>query len=395
MINMNDRRILGFVSVLGLLGLLNASAQGPDEKGAVLRNGFESAAPQPAPPRAAPMDAPRTTTAPATVLTPEYLRSILNSEDNLDINRDIQVTPAAGNWLIMVISYPGKDGPMQARKMALELRSKNRIPAYVFVFGAEERRKENERVKKIIEQQKAFYQQNNLTPDHGVRVRHQQIDVQHAVLIGGYGDDEAAKKALETIKKWDQPDEKKVDLEVKYYRLEDGGKGNKKEQREAYYVNPFKRAFVCRNPTVKQETQAPKMDVAALRQMNADEPYSLFHCKKPFTLAVKEFQTPYMMQDKTTTASIWDKVGGFGKTAHPDHAKISAHNLAETLRKVNLADTYVLHSKYSSSVTVGSFESADDPALKMMQDKLADRFNQAPFTQIQFFHRPVPMAVPR
>jgi hypothetical protein len=58
-------------------------------------------------------------------------------------------------------------------------------------------------------------------------------------------------------------------------------------------------------------------------------------------------------------------------------------------------EAYVLHSKFSSTVTVGSYDSPDDPALKAMQETLATRFNQHPFTMVQFFHRPVPMAVPR
>src|SRR5207253_10121 len=125
--------------------------------GAVLRSPFD----EPAPPRPIPAAgaAPLAPVAKASAATPDYLKSIfsdampvdpadpnarraLNTDDIPDINRDLQITPAAGPWLILVISYPGKDGPAQARKMCLELRNKNRAPAYVFVKGAEERRKE-------------------------------------------------------------------------------------------------------------------------------------------------------------------------------------------------------------------------------------------------------------
>ena len=43
----------------------------------------------------------------------------------------ISVTPAAGKWMIFVISYRGANGPQQARKMTVELRGR-RVPAYVF-----------------------------------------------------------------------------------------------------------------------------------------------------------------------------------------------------------------------------------------------------------------------
>lgn len=408
---MNARRVFGFaLLVFGFASLLGVSAQGPDGKGSVLRSPFDDPAPRPAPPSQPLPEQSPPDAAPArsTANTPDYLRSIFPDvvpvdpaapgarrgfeyEAIPDINKDIELTPAAGNWLIMVISYPGKDGAAQARKFCLELRAKHRVPAYVFVFGAEERRKEYERVKKIFDQQQAFFKQNNMTPDQPIRLRHQQIDVHHAVLMGGYPDDEAAKRALTTVKEWPQPDEKKVDLEVKSYTRGEGAKA----EAVRFYVNPYKRSFVCRNPTVKHEAAEPvKLDVAALRRFNADEPYSLFNCKKTYTLAVKEFQTPNVMHDRETNGSIWNSLGGFGKTERPDTTKISAHNLADTLRKIKL-DAYVLHAKFSSSVTVGSYDSVDDPALKAMQETLAVRFNQQPFSQIQFFHRPVPMAVPR
>lgn len=405
---MFGRCVIGFAAcVCGFISLVSVSAQGPDDKGASVFNPL--AAPRPTSPASAiPNYVPSAAQPPAPSST-DYLQKIapdvaltdpgaaavrrgMQFDEIPDINKDLAVTPSVGNWLIMIISYSGKDGAQQARKMCVELRNKNRVAAYVYVFGAEERRKEQERVKKLVEQQQLFLKQNNMSLDTPVRIRHQQIDVHHAVLIGGYPDDETAKRALESVKKWPQPDEKSVDLEVKYYARGET-KGAKKET-EAYYVNPFKRAFVCRNPTVKNETQQEqKLDIATLRRMNADEPYSLLNCRKNITLAVKEFQTPYMMQDKTNSTNIFETLGT--KTERQDHAKISAHNLAETLRKINLSETYVLHAKFSSTVTVGAFDSVDDPALKSLQEKLAHQFNQPPFTQIQFFYRPVPMVVPR
>lgn len=395
------------LAMCAFVSLASLWAQGPDGGGAVLRSGFEdpvrpTASPtKPADNAASPVNA--APSAPKSSAS-DYLRTIFpeaspvepadpsarrgfDLDEIPDINKDLQITPQAGAWMIMVISYTGKEGPMRARKMCIELRTKNRVPAYVFVYGAEERRKELERVRKIVEQQQAFFKQNNLTPDQPLRIRHQHIDVHHAVLIGGYPDNASATAALATVRAWPQPDPSKVDLDVGHY-VHPGGK------KEAGYINPFKRAFVCRNPTVKNDAPAePKIDVAAMRRLTGDEPYSLFNCKKPYTLAVKEFQTPFMMHDRDTPSTIWESLTG-SKVERQDSARISAHNLADVLRKVKL-EAYVLHSKFSSTVTIGSFDSPDDPALRSMQELLAERFNQPPFTQIQFFHRPVPMAVPR
>jgi hypothetical protein len=267
-----------------------------------------------------------------------------------------------------------------------------RLPAYVFYYGAEERRKENDRVKKLIAEQMEFFQKNKIAPDEGLTVRHRTIEVQYAVLLGGYPDAAAAKSALERMRRLPPPDAKKVSLEERY----SGIAGTDKGYRE--YVNPFVRAFVCRNPSVKdQPGQMTKeealKELAEVRSLNADEPYSLFNCKKPITLAVKGFQTPFMMKGQETTSTSILGTGGL-RNEGKDYAKLSAHNLAEGFRKQHL-EAYVLHSSFSSIVTIGAFDSVDDPALKYMQEQLSKKLHEGYYSQIQFFQQPVPMPVPR
>lgn len=396
------------VAGLWLIATCTVRAQGPDDKGAVLR-GFGEAPPAPA--ASAPPSAAATRPTPTPIAkTPEYLKQLFPDtapadalgeasgrktfafpQDAPDINQDIQVTPSAGAWMIFIISYPGANGPQHARNMVSELRSR-RVPAYVFSYGAEERKKEFDRVRKILQEQQEFFRKEGLSPEQGVRVRYQNIEVQHAVLVGGYADADSAKRALDGVRNWTPPDPTKVALETQFYKESDAKGG----RAEAKYVNPFKRAFVVRNPTVKPEVAKDdkKLDIKMLRAMNADESFSLLKCPKAFTLAVKEFQTPFMMNDRDTSATVWDKLGVTSKADRVDGAALSAHNLVDSLRKRSL-EAYVLHSKFSSVVTVGSFDSPDDPALKSMQDLLATRFSQPPFSLVQFFHRPVPMPVPQ
>jgi hypothetical protein len=292
--------------------------------------------------------------------------------------------------MILIISYQGANGPQQARKMALELRNR-RAQAYVFSYGAEERKKEFDRVRKLLEDQQKFFAEKKVTPEQGIRVRYQNIEVQHAVLIGGYSDQDSALRALKQVREWPELDPTKVDLETMFVK-QTGPKG----VTEAKYVNPFKRAFVARNPTIKQDApRKEQLDIKALRAMNSEETYSLLKCPKRYTLAVKEFQTPFMMQDSKTSSNLWETLGMANKTDRVDGAALSAHNLAEALRKAMRVDAYVLHTKYSSVVTVGSYDNPEEPGLKSMQEFLAGRFSQQPLVQIQFFHRPVPMAVPQ
>jgi hypothetical protein len=421
--------MLLFLGAGTLLALTtDTRAQGPDEKGAVLVGGFGDS-PRPAATLASP--GPSTAyTAPSRnpADRPDFnkffpglqpfdgggVRKVSSSvlEEKPDINRDIQITPNVGPWTIFLIGYTGddsgatqkedggieapkEDGAVRARKMVTEMRNNPtyRLPAYVFYYGAEERRKENDRVKKLIAEQMETFKKNNIMPDEGVTVRHRTIEVQYAVLLGGYPDAATAKSALERMRRLPPPDAKKVSLEVR-----SSGIVGTKDKWYAEYVNPFVRAFVCRNPSVKDKTgpmskEEALKELAEVRGLNSDEPYSLFNCKKPVTLAVKGFQTPFMMKgQETTTASFLGSKGT--RSDGVDRARLDAHNLADTLRKLKL-EAYVLHSSYSSIVTVGGYDSVEDPALKSMQTLLATKLNEGYYSQIQFFQQPVPMPVPR
>jgi hypothetical protein len=408
---MNTARTLLFLGPLLLLALTAGTsgtrAQGPDEKGAVLVTGFGGPAPMPMSTNPSPAPSPsRSSTdridfknffpgVQAFDGAPLPRKSVTDLDDKPDINQDIQITPKVGAWTIFLIGCTGDDGPVEARKMVTEMRTNPiyRLPAYVFYYGAEERRKENDRVKKLIAEQMEFFQKNKIMPDDGLTVRHRTVDVQYAVLLGGYADAPAAKAALERMRRLPVPDPKKVHLDGRYW--------SKPDTKESYaeYVNPFLHAFVCRNPTVKDPVAGPMTkedalkELAEVRGLNADEPYSLFNCKKAVTLAVKGFQTPFMMKGQETTSTTILGMSG-NRQESKDYAKLSAHNLAEALRKQQI-EAYVLHSSFSSIVTVGGFDSLQDPALKFMQEALAKKLNEGAYVQIQFFQQPMPMPVPR
>ena len=87
---------------------------------------------------------------------------------------------------------------MFARQMVIELRSTYKLHAYVHNHGAEERRKEYERVREIVKKQQDFIKETGAiaTP---IRVRHMRIEEQCAVLVGGYKTDDEAKRSLQQI----------------------------------------------------------------------------------------------------------------------------------------------------------------------------------------------------
>jgi hypothetical protein len=293
------------------------------------------------------------------------------SEEVPDINQDIQVKKELGPWMIMVHAYSGPDAPAMARQMVIELRNTYKLPAYTFNYGAEERRKEYERKKAIVDKQMEYLAKNGLPLDEKIRVRTMRIPEQVGVLIGGYASEEAAIRAKDQVRKLKPLDPSKVMLDKRVLYVEEKKKDNSPLQANKAmegYVNPFLGAFVAHNPTVKLVRPADwdKVDMALLQRLNAGETYSLLNCKKPFTLVVKDFKTPTLFQQQAEKGSFLEKIGLGGKSGQRiDAAAESAHNLAGLLHKANL-DAYVLHTKYTSVVCVGGYDSVDDPNMRSM-----------------------------
>lgn len=323
--------------------------------------------------------------------------SLLLAKDAHDINQDIQVTQAHGQWLILVQSYRGTDAHKMAREMVMELRNSYKLNAYTFNFSAEERRKEYDRVKELIEKQKEYLKQNNMPLDQPIRVKHIRIEENVAVLVGGYATDIEARRELDRIRKLKAPDPSKVKLDIAYFRTEERTEKGNKLHEDARPVNPFTRSGVVRNPAQRPlEAPAPAMgeksDLELLKRLNASETYSLLKCKKPITLAIKQFQTPTVVQSKDAPSTALEKIGFRTKPREKtDYAATDAHNLADTLRKQKL-DAYVLHDRFCSVVTVGAFDSLQDPNLRSMQNLLETRLNSR--MAIGMMPRPLPMEVP-
>ncbi len=321
---------------------------GPGDKGAVLRQPWLETGTGPAPTAPA---APRSGSG-----TPTYLQGLLQSTgadraspannvagslmpyDTIAINNDILVQPEMGPWMVLITSYRGKDGPMRARKMVSVLRSVYKLPAYVFNFGTEAKRKELERVSKIVQNIREGAKQENLSLDQPIRISHVRIDEYVGVLVGGYPTMEAARKARDGFRTL-KADPRMFTLvqvgdllDSKFYTSDPSGKPTANQ--EAVFVSPFDRAFPVHNPSIKVErpAEANKLDVAALRHLNSAEDLSLFNCKKNYTLVIKQFNTPTvtgLRHEQPPASGFWDSFG-FGKKA--ERVDGAAENCASARR---------------------------------------------------------------
>ena len=103
-----------------------------------------------------------------------------------EINRDIEVTPALGSWMVCMTTYVSDDAPLKAREMATILRRDYKLHAYVITHGAEEKRKEFDRLKAQIEKQREALRQFGPDVDwRGSRVKIMNLKEQCGDLVGG------------------------------------------------------------------------------------------------------------------------------------------------------------------------------------------------------------------
>jgi hypothetical protein len=302
-----------------------------------------------------------------------------------DPSKDYAVTPEVGPWMICVTYYEGKGAPQLAHELITEIRRKHGLPAYVYNRADEERRKHLEERRQQLEQLKRLQEQY---PDAKLPIRAPRIEEQCAVLIGGYKDMDAARKALEKIKKLPPPSEKLMHWGTEVRPLENAGPERQAEIRAAP-LNPFLTSFVTRNPSLPQRPSEPTSD-PFLKELNAGEDYSLLKCKKPWTMMVAVYHGMATIETKkgrTGFEEWWSKSSGEMLAASGQNA----HNLAEAMRKLGF-EAYVLHTRKCSVVTIGSFDRNDDPRMQRLQTELATNVQLGP--RLQLLPQPVPMPVP-
>jgi hypothetical protein len=296
-----------------------------------------------------------------------------------DPNNEYRVTPDAGPWLIILKSYKGPPAPELAHQMILMLRNRDNLPAYLFVRGEEERRQQEAYVDRI----------HQLCPDvPNPRVRRVRIEEEYAVLVGGYPDIDAARRALTDVKKLRPPDDER--LVDKLTTIAPAPGDQHKGMVQAAPINPFVTAFVVHNPTVAQAPVDRSKEERALKVFNEGRPYNLLACRHPWTLVVKDFQGAAVLQSQSSGGSFLTELVGFGKKDVLNASGLQAEEVARVLRQLNF-EAYVLHTRTSSLVTVGGYDSPDDPQLHQVQRQLAN----LQLGPIQCYAQPVPMQVPR
>lgn len=285
------------------------------------------------------------------------------------------VTPEAGPWLIFVKSYTGPMAQTLTHELVSEIRQGYRLPAYYFNRGAEQREEERQRVQRLLQQQEDFLRQMNLPPSARRGVKTIRYEEQFAVLVGGYRTMDDARQALEGIRKLPPPDNKYLDVGTTIQPV--GGTDG--PQVQYTYLNPFVSAFVVPNPAVDRPDHDPfdRINDPDLVELNSGEDYSLLDNPQPWTLAVRVYNAPSVVQRQhEEDGGFLERIGLGGGDAqklmnlYADQARA----VTQMLRSMpgTPYEAYVLHTRYSSIVCVGGFERPDDPMLRSLQGQLAN-----------------------
>jgi len=268
--------------------------------------------------------------------------------------KQYSLTKKHGPWMIMVAAIRDVDddkrfnrkieGGMTAREAADEmvyaLRKKG-IPAYIYA--------QDEKVERIASPR--------LDQSDGRRYIAQQGYI--SVMAGNFpsNTDKAAKSVLDYVKNKFNPD-----------FLSDPKNGGILP-RTPGRPSTFSRAFLTINPLWEGEVRDAEED-KLIADLNGTYKYSLLQNKGRYTVVVATFQGGSVVhvgnQSSTKATGFFDRTTGknlndFGE----DAAQLT--DMLRNAKKFGYDTNYeawVFHDKYRSIVTIGSFESKDDPRIR-------------------------------
>jgi hypothetical protein len=265
-----------------------------------------------------------------------------------------ELTKQHGPWMIMVASLHSLAGKSPTAEEAAdglvyELRRKG-IPAYVF------------RQDQVLDKVNTYDRYGRLQ-ERAYTARDDRV----CIIAGNYPsiEDRVAQKTLEYIKTLSP----KCWEEHGIYRKSPGRPG------------PLSGAFLTINPLLSPEEVAKKSQDPLVARLNASSEYSLIRNPAKFTLVVATFEG--RSTTKIGTRHVEEAERSFQVGDGLDDAAEDAETLASLLRSRQSSqtsfaplldglslDAYVFHDRYRSLVTVGGFDTPQDPRLP----ELARRF---------------------
>ena len=268
-------------------------------------------------------------------------------------------------WMICAATYLGPDGGELARQLVVELRTKHRLSsAYIFNRGDDERR-----------EQEAEWQER-LKNAHGAPIRRKGVRVtdQYAVLIDGFPDLPSGTAYLPKVKALPMPTLALEGGKSAYDTMLIPEPDLQKKQMitRRTNINPFHNAMVVRNPALGTSTATRSKYDPFWKELNAGEDHCVLDNPKKYTLLVKEYTGARVIQSQAQSSGFLSALG-MGSSAGDTlgAAAMQARELVRVLRSPQLGfQAWVLHTRQSSVVFIGGFDSLEDPELQRLNRQL-------------------------
>lgn len=278
------------------------------------------------------------------------LTSLLSfSRVDADPDKDYRVSDENGPWMIMACPFSGEGAEEQARELVLELRKRYKLEAYIhpvkFDLGDVQPRGLN----------------RYGDPLRG-RYRNGSQLKEIAVMVGNFqsADDPKTQKALQKLKTshpkcLEIGEDKQTNRSLAGWRMIEHRMqkiiGSDKQK-----SGPMGHAFVTTNPLLPKDFfAAPGVDKLVV-EMNKHVTHSLLKCPGKYTVQVATFKGNVFIEP----AQIREIEAGKPIESKLAKAAQLANELTEALRLKGY-DAYEFHDRYSSSVTVGSFNATGTP----------------------------------
>jgi hypothetical protein len=274
-----------------------------------------------------------------------------------DPNKSYPVTEANGPWMIMLMTFRGEKAEQQARQLVYELRSHYRRNAYTQRQSYD-----------FTHEVRGIGYKPDGTPKNMHYANNEKFE-EVAVLVGDYRaiDDPDGQKDLamfkqaepECLKSNGGKDAGGTFAELRRISQQIVGGAPPKP------AGPLANAFMTTNPVLPKDYFAPKAGIDKfVLSLNKGVEHSLLDCKGRYSVKVATFTGRVVIDQRKINEIEQGKESATHDKGHdvdPLHyAAAKAHALTEELRKKGF-EAYEFHDRYSSIVTIGSFNSVGTP----------------------------------
>ena len=258
------------------------------------------------------------------------------------------LTKDNGPFMVLAYTFRGPDAPRQALALVLELRNKYRLPAYILLPKKFPNRSN---IRGVPPQAATFATRDDVSVPEIYRT----LD-EAAVLVGDEKTIKDSNILMHKVKKIHPVCIDGVQQMWDWRR----GKG-------------LTRATMTTNPFVPADNLFPQQRDIVISQIN-EGPHNIRNCPGRFTLEIANFEGR-----KTLEANGELQLKGRSPFAKSPLATAAddAERLADSLAKDKQIqqtgyEPYVYHDRFSSRVTMGSFDSPTDPKAKVLHDRLVE-----------------------